>query len=170
LESEVEIYQGGLEEYPKPSIVLANLSIVLWIAVGTVACWFLRPLAAWVYLAAVMIMTVFVMRKLVCTNCYYYGKWCCTGWGRLSALLFSKGSIDRFRRSAGIRIAPLFYALLILVPLIMIIIALAQEYSVPKIVVLVLLLLVSIYSGFLSIKRNCSRCKMKPICPGSAAK
>ena len=170
MQSKVEIYRGGLEEYPKPSIARANLSIVLWIAVGTVACWLLLPLAAWVYLAAVMTMTVLVMRKLVCTNCYYYGKWCCMGWGRLSALLFSRGSIDRFRGSIGIRIAPLFYALLVLVPLIMVIMALVQEYTVPKIVILVLLLLVSLYSGFLSRKRNCSRCKMKPLCPGSAAK
>ena len=170
MQSEVEIYRGGLEEYAKPSIALANLSIVLWVAVGTIACWFWQPLAAWVYLAAAMIMTVFVMRKIVCTNCYYYGKWCCMGWGRLSALLFSRGSIDRFRGSIGIRIAPLFYALLILVPLIMVIIALVQEYSVAKVVVLVLLLLVSLYSGFLSRKRSCSRCKMKTLCPGSAAK
>ena len=170
MQSEVEIYQGGLEEYPKPSIALANLSIVLWIALGTVACWFWQPLAAWVYLAAAVIMTGFVMRKLVCTNCYYYGRWCCMGWGKLSAMLFSKGSIDRFRGSIGIRIAPLFYALLILVPLIIVIIALVQGYTVPKVVVLVLLLLVSLYSGFLSRKRSCSRCKMKTLCPGSAAK
>lgn len=170
MESEVELYRGGLEEYPKSGIVLANLGFTLLIAVGTVACWFLQPLVAWVYLAAAVIMTGFVMRKIVCTNCYYYGRWCCMGWGKLSALLFKKGNIDRFRRSAGIRIAPAFYVLLVLVPLIMVIITLVQEFTVPKIVVLVILLLISIYSMFLSRKRNCSRCKMKPICPGSAAK
>jgi len=110
-----------------------------------------------------------VLRKLVCTNCYYYGKQCALGWGKLSALFFSQGSIDQFSTCVGIKAAPITYGLLTLIPLVFCIVALVQEVTVLKVVVLVLLLAVSVYSGAISRKMACTNCKMRLICPGSAA-
>lgn len=144
--------------------------MLLWIALGAVACWFLYPLVAWLYLVFAIIMVFVVLRKMVCANCYYYDKWCCIGWGKLSALFFKKGEIENFPKSIGIKIAPLFYGLLTLIPIIFIVISIIQGFTISKILVLILLLLISFYSGMISRKKTCAKCKMRLICPGSAVK
>ena len=170
MKNEIKYYEQGLNEYPKTSAVIGNFFMILWIALGTVACWFLYPLAAWIYIFFAIIMVFVVLRKLVCTNCYYYDKWCCTGWGKLSALFFKKGEVEDFSTSAGIKLAPFTYGLLSIVPIILIIISILQELSIFKIIILVFLLLISFYSGAISRKKSCERCKMRIICPGTAVK
>lgn len=167
---EVKFYKQGLEEYPKSSIFLGNFLMILWISLGTIACWFFYPLTAWIYLAFAVIMVGIVLRKLLCTNCYYYNKWCCMGWGKLSALLFKKGDIKQFNISIGQKLAPLTYGLLTIIPLIFIVISSFQEFSISKIVVLIFLLLISFYSGAISRKKTCAKCKMRLICKGCAVK
>ena len=76
----VELYEKGLDEYPKSRIIIGNLAMATWIALGTIACWFMSPLGAWIFLAFAIIMVGIVLRKLLCTNCYYYDKWYGIGW------------------------------------------------------------------------------------------
>ncbi|MEA3475708.1 MAG: hypothetical protein U9R23_04625 [Candidatus Cloacimonadota bacterium] len=170
VENEIEIYEQGLEEYLKINAVISNFFMVLWIVLGTIGCWFLFPLAAWLYLAFAIIMIGIVLRKLLCTNCYYYNKWCCMGWGKLSALFFKRGNIEKFNTGIGQKLAPLTYGILTLLPLILIVISLIQKFTVSKIAVLLLLLLVSFYSGTISRKKTCAKCKMRLMCAGSAIK
>jgi len=170
MKTEIKIYEQGLEEYPKSSIILGNFLMILWIALGTISCWFLYPLVAWFYLGFAVIMVFVILRRLVCTDCYYYDKWCCMGWGKLSALVFKRGNIEKFNTSIGMKLAPLTYGLLTVIPLISIVISIFQEFSVSKIIVLVLLLSISFYSGAISRKKSCEKCKMRLICPGSAVK
>lgn len=167
---EVRIYEQGIENYPKRTVTLANLAMITWVALGTVACWFLAPIVAWIYLAVAVVMVWVVLRRLVCVNCYYYGKWCGTGWGRLSAVFFKQGSLECFATGIGVKLAPMTYGLLSLIPLVLVIIALVQAVTVAKIVVLVLLLLMSVYSGFISRQKSCVGCKMRLMCPGSTVR
>jgi hypothetical protein len=95
--------ESGLEEYPKSTIVLANLMMVLWLVLGTIASWFFSPVAAAIYTLFGVLMVFFVLRKIICTNCYYYDKWCAMGWGKLAALFFKQGDIGKFSTSAGIK-------------------------------------------------------------------
>lgn len=163
----MKLYEQGLEKYPLQAVVSNNLAMLIWIALGTISCWYLYPLAAWIYLAVALIMVVVVLRKIVCTNCYYYGKWCSTGWGKLAALLFKQGEMERFSKSTGVKIAPITYILMSLVPAVLLIISIVQESSVQKIVVLGCLLLITVYSAFINRKKSCRNCKMKLACPGS---
>jgi len=164
-----QIYKQGLESFPLSRVIFGNGMMLVWIGLGTIACWFVYPLAAWLYLAAALIMIFVVLRKLVCSNCYYYGKRCALGWGKVSALFFSPGSIDQFSTCAGIKAAPITYGLLTLIPLVLCIVALVQEATILRVAVLVLLLAVSVYSGAIGRKQACINCKMRLICPGSAA-
>jgi len=167
---EIEIYDNGLEKYSKGQVIFGNIVMLLWFALGTIACWYFYPLAAWIYPAFALIMVYIVLRKLVCTNCYYFDKWCAFGWGKLSAKMFKKGNIKDFKGSIGIKLAPMTYGLLTIIPLILVIVSIIQVFSLYKIGVLILLLLVSLYSGGISRKTTCSKCKMRLICPGSAVK
>ena len=169
MKKDVQIYKQGLENFPLPRIIFANVLMLVWIGLGTIACWFVYPVVAWIYLGAAIIMIFVVLRKLVCTNCYYYGKQCALGWGKVSALFFSPGSIDQFSTCAGIKVAPITYGLLTLIPLILCIVALVQAVTALKVAVLVLLLAIAVYSGVISRKMACTNCKMRLICPGSAA-
>ncbi|OQX20971.1 MAG: hypothetical protein BWK75_04200 [Candidatus Altiarchaeales archaeon A3] len=170
MKTEIKLYEPGLEEYPKSGIIVGNFMMILWIALGTIACYFFHPLIALVYFAFAIMMVFVVLRKLVCTNCYYYGKRCSIGWGKLSALFFKKGDIEKFSTSIGIKLAPLTYGLLTLVPIVLIIISIIQEFTIPKITVMIFLLLISFYSGAISRKKSCENCKMRLICPGCAVK
>jgi len=172
MENKIKIYKQGLEEYPKSSIILGNVLMLLWIVLGTLCCWFFHPVVAWIYLVFAIVMVFVALRKLVCTDCYYYDKWCCIGWGKLSALFFKKGEIEKFPNTLGLKIAPLTYGLLSLIPLILISISLIQKFTFFffKIVILLLLLLISFYSGTVGRKKSCAKCKMRLICPGSVVK
>jgi hypothetical protein len=169
MKKDTQIYKQGLETFPLSRVIFGNSMMLVWIGLGTIACWFVYPVVAWIYLAAAIIMIFFVLRKLVCTNCYYYGKQCALGWGKISALFFNPGSIEQFSTCVGIKAAPITYGLLTLIPLVFCIVALVQEVTVIKAAVLVLLLAVSVYSGAISRKMACTNCKMRLICPGSAA-
>jgi hypothetical protein len=167
---ELEIYEKGLEEFPVKNVISGNITMILWIALGTIACGLISYVGAWIYLSAGFLMVYIVLRKLVCANCYYYGKRCATGWGRLSAMLFSKGSTGQYSSCAGVKIAPVVYACLLLVPLVLCIAALFQEITFGNIITLVLLLVVSVYSSLIARKETCGNCRMRLICPGSAVK
>ncbi len=168
MEAKIEIYESGQEQYPKSGIILANFLMALWVAIGTVGCRLYSSWAAGLYLALAVIMIYVVLRKLVCANCYYYDKWCGVGWGKLSAVFCQKGNIKEFKQSLGIKLAPITYGLLSLVPVILIIVSMTREFHVSQAVVLALLLIVSFYSGAVSRKKTCAECKMRLICPGSA--
>lgn len=58
----IELYEDGLGEYPKSKIIFGNIMMVFLIALGTIACWFLAPLIAWIYLAIAVVM-VFIFYK-----------------------------------------------------------------------------------------------------------
>lgn len=163
----LRLSEHGLEKYPASVISFSNLVMALWIGLGTLACWFFYPLAAWIYLPVAVLMVSVILRKLVCTNCYYYGKWCATGWGKLAALFFKQGSIENFSRSIGIKLAPPTYGLLSLIPIVLGVIAVIREFTMTKVSVLVLLFLVSFYSGAVSRRKSCRNCKMRIICPGA---
>ncbi len=170
MENEIKIYEKGLENYPKSSVLFGNFMMLLWFATGAAACWFFHPLAAWIYIGVAFIQVYIVLRKLVCTNCYYYDRWCALGWGKLSALLFKKGSIENFRTCAGIKLAPPTYGLLALVPMVLLVISLVRDYSIEKALVLALMAALTFFTAFLSRKKTCSMCRMRLICPGSAVK
>jgi len=159
-----------LEKSSTGRIIVDNLMMILWIGLGTWACRFLYPLAAWAYLIFAVLMVYVILRKLICTKCYYYDKWCHSGWGKLSALFFKKGNIENFSTSVVKILPPLTYGLLLVLPLVSIIISMIRSFSLIKIIVLVLLLSVSSYSGAIGRKKSCEQCKMRYICPGSAAK
>lgn len=168
--TEVRLNEKGKEQYPLSRVILGNSIMILWIVVGTIAVWFFSPIIATIYLTVAVILVYLVLRKIVCTNCYYYDKWCSLGWGKLAAALFKQGKIEEFNESIGLRVAPIVYGLLTIFPLIVVVVAIIAEIDYYKIAVLVILLFISFYSGSLSRKSACASCKMNTMCKGSAVK
>ena len=166
----VQLYEAGLEEYPVRDVIGGNLAMAALIVAGTLACWFISPLFGIVYATLSVLVVYVVMRRLVCTRCHYFGKRCGTGWGVLAAMWFPRGRIEEFNTSPGVRLAPVVYGLMALLPLVAITVALLGGPNSSKLVVLGLLLALSFYSMGPGRRCTCSVCKMRLFCKGSAAK
>ncbi len=148
---------------------VGNFFMLLWIGAGSLACGLLHPVLGWVFLGLSFFTIYVVLKKLVCTNCYYYGKRCSMGWGKLAALMFKPGRIERFPTSVGIKIAPAVYGSLTAIPLVILVVLMLKRFHPVQLGLFAFLLVLGVYS-WLSRPRACARCKMRYICPGSAAK
>ena len=166
----VQLCESGLESYPVRDVILCNAVMATLIAAGTVACWLLSPVLAGLYLAFSVLMVFVVLRRLVCTRCYYYGKRCGAGWGLLASALFTRGRMEQFNESAGIRLAPAVYGLVMLIPLISLAVLLMRESTTSLLVLLAVILAIGFYSSGPGRKRSCVACKMRLCCKGSIAK
>lgn len=56
----------------------------------------------------VAFMHIYLLRRVLCRNCHYYGESCCTGWGKLAPLWCEKGDEGNF--SEGMPLAAIFWA------------------------------------------------------------
>ena len=170
MSSKLEICKDGFEAFPRSRAVVGNAAMILWFILGAIACWFFHPFLGLIYLVSAFVIVYIVFKKIVCTNCYYYGKRCSLAWGLLSAKMFKKGDINKFKESIGLKVAAPTYGLLMVVPLILLIISLYWEFTHEKLIVLILFLIISGYSAGAGRKKSCGNCKMRKICPGSAVK
>jgi hypothetical protein len=166
----VDLYEDGLEEYPLSQAVLGNILMIAWFVLGTIIIWFVHWLLAVLYFIFAFAMVYVVLKKIVCTNCYYYGKRCSLAWGKLSALLFKEGRLDLFQNSIGLKIAPPTYGILMIIPLILGAFSLYHDGTLIKALLFLAFLMIAMYSAGAGRKKSCANCKMRKICPGSAVK
>ncbi|MCX6740677.1 MAG: hypothetical protein NTZ49_05645 [Candidatus Parcubacteria bacterium] len=102
-----------------------------------------------------------------CVNCYYYGKYCAFGKGKLSSLLFKKGGSDKFLKKEITWKSMLPDFLISLVPLIAGVILLILNFSwLLLILIVILVILTSVGNGFIRGSLACKYCKQREIgCP-----
>lgn len=169
---ERELYEKGFENYPKLTVILTNTLLAFWFgfaAYGMSALKFAGlPLISIIYLLFAFVMLGFVLRKHLCTHCYYYDKWCGSGWGKLSACLFKEKSGDY---ETGTKLAGVTWGLLTIIPIIVIPIAifLHKEFLLTGGICLCGFLLVLVITQ-IGRKKGCSQCKMRYLCKVSMAK
>ncbi|PKP60332.1 MAG: hypothetical protein CVT88_03375 [Candidatus Altiarchaeales archaeon HGW-Altiarchaeales-1] len=167
-----ELYEKGLEKYPLPIVVFTNLLLSVWFGSAAYGMSALSavgiPIVSVAYLLFAAAMLGFVLRKHLCTNCYYYGKTCGTGWGKWSACLFKK---DSSNSELGQKLAGATWGMLTVIPLVGIpaAIYLNPEFQINGVIAFVVFLLTFVIS-MLGRKKGCAQCKMRYICGGSAAK
>jgi len=169
-----ESYRDGIAEerreaFPASSIVAENL---LHLSTWTAAGWLLLPVrwsgwpVATIAWAALVLLVQVLLKKHNCSGCYYYGKACHLGWGKLSAWMCAQ---DSGNPRTGMRLS-LFY---ILSPPVILISAIAIGIVLNA--GLIHWLMVGLYvalnaASFPVRKKGCSLCAMRRVCPGSAAK
>ena len=170
MKKSVQLYDAGLEEYPLRDVILSNIAFAALLAAGTIVCWLVSPAFGVAYLVVFAALTYGLLRRLTCTRCYYHGKRCGSGWGLLSAMCFSRRRMEEFNESPGVKLAPLVYGLMMLVPLIALAALIVQHATTTLLVLLAFLLAMAFYSSGPGRRRSCSVCKMRLFCKGSAAK
>ncbi len=107
------------------------------------------------------------LMKRSCVNCYYYGKFCAFGKGKISSLFFKKGSSHKFIKDeiTWKDILPDF--LVSIISLIVGIVLLILKFNLLILSLIVLLvILTSAGNGFVRGSLACKFCKQKEIgCP-----
>jgi hypothetical protein len=169
---QLDLFTDGMEKTGLLQIVFENLMIGGLIACGAVLISPYRidswPIISVFYLGFAAVMLGFVLRKHLCSSCFYYGKNCHCGWGRLSALMFKQNSGNY---KLGGTLGNFTWMVLMLFPLVVFGTgALTGKIDIGSWWPLLVadLLLLAINGGL--HKKSCTACKMRYICPGSAAK
>jgi len=157
-----EVYKENTE-YSLKYIIGQNLFFVIYFGIGI---FFSHVIVSLMYLALIIVMLGIVLRKHLCTNCYYYGKKCSTGWGKLSSWMFKKKSGNY---SLGVKLAGITWPLLTLLPIVGITMVIILNYSLSNLLALMLFIFMTPFN-FIIHRKACEKCKMRFICPASMIK
>lgn len=95
------------ENYPLRTIVISNLLAIAMYAAGAGIIYQLGIFWMLFYLTYVLALEIRQLKN-GCVHCYYYGKYCAFGKGKLSSLFFRRGEPDRFscRKMTWIDLVP----------------------------------------------------------------
>jgi hypothetical protein len=167
-----QLYEKGLEKFSTSWIIGQNLFLIFYFAMAFIGMYPLQicriPIVSLLFIIYMLLMLVFVLRKHLCTSCYYYGKSCHVGWGKLSARLFKQNSGNY---ELGVKLANVTWILVAtILPIIGIgAVVIWKWFSIyPTLLFIVFIVMSGL--NFAIHKKSCEKCKMRFICPGSLAK
>lgn len=153
------------ENYPYWIILVSNL---LQFSIYTIGIIIIKPIGIiWllIYLAYTIFLEIRLLRKS-CINCYYYGKRCAFGKGKLCSLFFKKGNPENF--AVDITWKDLIPDMLVaIIPVIIGIVRLIMDFN-WLLLSLVILLFLLVSKGNESVRGTlaCKYCKQREInCP-----
>jgi len=154
------------EKYPLGIIAVTNLVSVIIYLTGAYIIYQLGLIWALLYMTYIIFLEIRLL-SVSCPDCYYYGKLCAFGKGRLSSLLFKKGDTERFgcKQFTWKDLIPDF--LVSLIPLITGFVVLILDFSWLILFLMILLLFLST-TGNSIVRRQyaCKYCKQGVIgCP-----
>ena len=154
------------ENYPSGTILLSNALAVLIYATGITI---VSRLGFWPVVPYVLycIWVEYRVLKRSCVNCYYYGKSCGLGKGRICSLLFKQGDPEDFVNDeiAWLDVLPDF--LVSSIPLALGIVLLVLDFTWALCLLLILLIVLS-SAGNAVVRGSflCKYCKQKELgCP-----
>ena len=154
------------ENYPCWIMLISNLVSILIYLTGAFIISQIGLIWLGLYLVYIIWLEIRVMKKS-CINCYYYGKYCAFGKGKISSLFFKKGNSSKFvnRKITWKYILPDF--LVSIVPLMVGIVLLILNFNWPILLSIILLVvLASFGNGFVRSSLACKFCKQREIgCP-----
>ncbi len=154
------------ENYPVSVVLISNLVNVLIYLIGS----FIVFKVGLIWLILYLLFVLFLEFKLIrghCVHCYYYGKTCAFGKGRLCALMFKKGEGKKFNniKITWKDILPDF--LVSIVPAILGIVMLILNFDWVLLGLIILLLILTFFgNAFVRTSLACKFCKQRKLgCP-----
>jgi len=156
------------DQYPLTTVFTATLVSVLLYGTGI----YILFQAGIVWVTGYVIFILVLETRLIgrhCVDCYYYGKTCAFGKGRLSSLFFRKGSPEKF---PGMTITwkdmvPDF--LVFIIPVLAGILLLVREFSWTILILIIALFLLGFMgNAFVRTQLACTYCRQREIgCPAA---
>jgi hypothetical protein len=159
-------YPKVYENFPINFVLGSTILTLIIYLIGTYIVFLIGAIWLILYIIFILILELRLM-KLSCTHCFYYGKLCAFGKGRLSSIFFKKGSPEKFieKQINWKDILPDF--LVSIIPLAIGTVLLIIEFDwMLLILVIILFILAFPVNGFLRGSLACKYCKQREIgCP-----
>lgn len=162
-----------LERYPISIRITSNLIILYMLVAGFFGLFSIRfwnmPVLSYTFLVWALFSLVYLLRKRVCTHCYYYDKWCHIGWGKLAAWFFSKGDEETFKQCLAY--PKFFWVAFAILPVLAMVSFLGYQYVTkqPLSALTIVMLANYLVAAYLNVSYNtqtgCLLCKMRSQCP-----
>jgi len=154
------------ENYPFWIVFLSNLVSMAIYLIGALIIYKIGLIWLILYLIFIAYLE-FRLIKGHCVNCYYYGKTCAFGKGRISSMLFKKGNIKEFckKQMTWKDLLPDF--MVSLIPIIVGIVLLILNFDLTLLsLVIILFILAFTGTGIIRSQLACKYCKQRQIgCP-----
>jgi hypothetical protein len=151
------------ENYPLWIVILSNMVSLFIYAMGA----FVIYNVGWIWITVFVIYIAWLEIRLLrrsCVNCYYYGKVCAFGKGKVSCLFFKKGDTNRFKQDTITWKDIVPDVMVSLIPIVTGIVLLVIDFNwLILSMVLLLLLLSSIGNGLIRASLACKYCKQREI-------
>ena len=154
------------EYFPLWMVIIADIVAFGIYIIGAYIIFKFSVIGGWLYLLFCLIVEIGVMR-LSCINCYYYGKLCGMGRGKLASLFFGKGDPKKFLEKKITWKSLIPDLLVSLIPFIIGIYILLNDFNwFLLILILALTFLTTFGNGFVRTNFACKYCKQKELgCP-----
>ena len=154
------------ENYPTVIVIVSNLLSFLIYGIGAGILYMVGLIWVTCYVLFILFLEFRLMSRH-CVDCYYHGKTCAFGKGRVSSLFFQKGHPEQFNKKmlTWKDIIPDFLAFII--PVLAGIILLIQEFTLTVLTLIVALFILGFFGNALVRGQlACRNCKQRIIgCP-----
>lgn len=126
-------------------IVWGNLSLLAWVFLAFFSVLLYNWLYGWLYLIALAVIVYAVLRRIGCSSCYKC-KVCTSGFGRLAGAFFGRGFVKKESVGNNRGVVAFVYVLLLPLPAVLLSGSLLGSFSYVKVLVMVCLLALGVYS------------------------
>jgi hypothetical protein len=154
------------DNFPLHIVILSNsVSLLIYLS-GIIITYSLSWIAAILYLFFILALEYRLLSKH-CINCYYWGKICGFGKGRLSSMLFKRGNPSKFCENSLTWKDMIPDLLVFLIPLLISIVIMIMKFNLLLLfVTIILIALITFGNGFIRDNLTCKFCKQREIgCP-----
>ena len=150
------------ENYPKAVVIIRWIILLLAFALGIYALLRLHYIFAILYIVYSVMALTLILPLSRCGSCFYHGKLCNTGWGKIAAYFFKKGDESKYVDYYNYAI---FLHLLWLVPLLIAALQMIRKRDVLALSIFAVYLLI-LFVEKITLKRLCcKRCHQRDFCP-----
>lgn len=150
------------ESYPKHIIIIRWIILSIAFGLGIYILLGLHLVLSIIYIAYSLIALTLVLPLSRCVSCFYHGKSCNTGWGKIAAYLFKKGDESKFVERYNYAI---FLHLLWLIPLLVALLQLIRLRDILALSTAAVYVLLLFIEKITLKKLCCIRCRQREFCP-----
>jgi uncharacterized membrane protein YccF (DUF307 family) len=150
------------DTYPLGVIIVRWIILGMAFALGVYILADIKLVLGLIYVVYSLIALTFILPLSRCVSCYYHGKACNTGWGKMAAYLSPKGDESKYVEHYNYAI---LLHLLWLVPLLASLVQLLRKRDIPALMIFIGYLLILLLDKVSLKKLACTRCHQREFCP-----
>ncbi|MFC1637446.1 hypothetical protein ACFL1W_00345 [Candidatus Margulisiibacteriota bacterium] len=156
------------DEYPVWFVLMSNALTLPIYALGAYIIWGFGWIYGLLYLGYCLVLEIRLF-KMSCVDCYYYGKLCFSGRGKIAALFFKQGDPKRFTCKQITWKHLIFDFLVSLIPLGAGIFLSIFDFNWPRLIALVALMILGFpVVGYVRGELACKFCRQRELgCPAT---